>query len=111
MQNNNRVPEAIEIYRKINVLDPNYAPAFLNAGILYIEENQLEQAYEQFNILVGIAPTDHLGFFYRGYTLYLQDKLDLAKADIEQSLVYDSNYEKAKKVLNDITIELKRKNN
>lgn len=111
LQNHDRVGDALEIYRKINVLDPNYAPAFLNAGILYIEEDQLEQAYEQFNILVGIAPTDHLGFFYRGYTLYLQDKLESAKADLEQSLVFNENFEKTKKVLNDVNIELKRKNN
>jgi tetratricopeptide (TPR) repeat protein len=110
LQNNDRVPEALEIYRKINVLDPNYAPAFLNAGILLLEEEELDRAYEQFNIFVGIAPTDPLAYFYRGYTLYLQDKLELAKKDLEQSLVYDADNENTLKVLNDLTIEMKRNN-
>ncbi len=110
LQNNDRVPEALDLYREINILDPNYAPAFLNAGILYIELKEYEKAYEQFNILVGIAPTDHLGYFYRGYTLYLQDKLEDAKKDVEQSLVYDPDFKKATDILKDINIELKRKN-
>ena len=110
LQNHDRVPEALDIYRQINIKDPYYAPAFLNAGILLLEMEEFERAYEQFNILIGIQPTDHLAYFYRGYTQYLQGKLEPAKADLEQSLVYKDNYEKAKKVLNDINTEIKRKN-
>lgn len=110
LQNNNRVPEALDLYRQINVLDPNYVPAFLNAGILYIEENELDKAYEQFNILVGIEPTDHLGYFYRGYTEKLRGNFKKAKQDIEQSLVYKDDYQKAIDVLKEVEIEIKREN-
>ena len=108
LQNHDRVPEALDLYREINVIDPSYAPAFLNAGILFIEINELDKAFEQFNILVGIAPTDHLGHFYRGYTQKLRGNFEAAKIDIEQSLVYKPEYENAIRELADLNIELKR---
>ena len=96
LQNNKKITEALEIYRQINIVDPNYAPAFLNAGILYLEKYQFDQAYEQFNILVGINPTNHLGYYYRGLVFAAQKKDAKAKADFEQALVYKPDYQKAK---------------
>ncbi len=108
LQNHDRVTEALELYREINLIDPSYAPAFLNAGILYIAEDELEKAYEQFNILVGIAPTDHLAYYYRGLTLKLQGKLKAARQDIEQSLVYKDDFQKAIEELKNVNTEIKR---
>ena len=34
LQNNGKVKEAIELYKKINHLDRHYLDAYLNAGIL-----------------------------------------------------------------------------
>lgn len=104
LQNNKQILQALEIYRQINIVDPNYAPAFLNAGILYLEEYKFEEAYEQFNILVGINPTNHLGYYYRGLVFAAQKQNDKAKADFEQALVYKPDFKKA----NDELVRMKQ---
>ena len=101
-QNHNDVPAALDLYRQINVLNPSYSPAFLNAGILYIEEDKLEQALEQFNILVGLEPTEHLGYFYRGLTYKLMGQKEQAITDFENSLKFKEDYEKARLELLDL---------
>lgn len=103
-QNNNDVPGALEIYSRINNLDPTYTPAFLNSGILFLEKENYERALEQFNIMVGIDPSSYLAYFYRGYAKMLMGKKIEAKADFENALRINPDYEKA---LNQMT-ELKR---
>ena len=105
-QNHDEVDQALENYRKINVLDPNYSPAFLNAGILYLEREEYQKAFEQFNILVKLEPSDHKSYFYRGLVHKQLGNLDLAKADFENALAIKEDYQKAI----DQLIELKRDN-
>lgn len=66
LQNHKDIPGAIEIYRSIIVDDKSYIDAYLNSGILYLEMDSLDRAYEQFNLMVGMNPTNYLGFYYRG---------------------------------------------
>ncbi len=95
LQNNDRIPEALELYEQINTLAPDYVPAFLNAGILFLETENFERAYEQFNIIVGAEPTSHLGYYYRGLAQKGLGNLELAKSDFQQALNLKSDYQKA----------------
>ena len=101
-QNHDNVPGALELYRQINVLQPSYSPAFLNAGILYIEIGELEAALEQFEILVGLEPGNHLGYFYRGLTYKLMGKKEQAITDFENALRFKEDYKKARLELLDL---------
>ncbi|MBK8700189.1 MAG: tetratricopeptide repeat protein [Saprospiraceae bacterium] len=56
LQNQGKENEAISLYRKIINANPGYTAAYLNSGILLMEKDSLDQALEQFNIMVG---TDH----------------------------------------------------
>ncbi len=81
LQNHNDIPGAIEMYRAIIIEDKSYADAYLNSGFLYLELDSLNRAYEQFNLLVGINPTNHLGFYYRGVVNEKQGKMEAALKD------------------------------
>lgn len=94
LQNNGKEDEALEIYRKINVIDKNYTDAYLNAGILYLGKDSIEQAYQQFNVLVNIKPTLHLAHYYRGIANEMKGQLDNAKLDYETSVRLKSNFSK-----------------
>ncbi len=102
LQNNNQVDQAIEIYRQINLIDKQFPQAYLNAGLLYLEKDSLNSAYDQFNILVNSNPTNYYGFYYRGITNELMNRLDLAKADYETCLRIKPNFVKAKQALEDL---------
>ena len=103
LQNDNKIDEALEVYRRINRLDRNYEPAFLNAGILFLERNELEQAYEQFNILVNINPKYAIAYYYRGLVSEKQGNTSAAKSDYQNALNFNPDYEKAKRALSKLS--------
>jgi len=99
LQNNGKEDEALTIYRKINLIDKNYAEAYLNAGILYLEKDSIKQAYDQFDILINISPTNHLAHFYRGICNEIVDEIELAKQDYITTLRLNPRFTKAQKAL------------
>jgi tetratricopeptide (TPR) repeat protein len=86
LQNHGDVPKAIELYRKINMTDREYVDAYLNPGILYIEQDSLDKAYEQFNLLTQNIPTDYRGFMFRGLVNKLKGNTTGGEADINSAL-------------------------
>lgn len=99
LQNHSQEDQALEIYRQINLIDKNYAEAYLNAGILYLDRDSIKQAYEQFDILINIKPTNHLAHYYRGITNELIGKIDNAKEDYKTTLILKPTFTKAKAAL------------
>ncbi|MDG1716012.1 MAG: hypothetical protein P8H42_00125, partial [Saprospiraceae bacterium] len=86
---------AQKLYRKIHILDKNYLKANLNSGLLYIEQDSLEKAYEQFNIITQNNPGNHVGYYYRGVVHELQGNLENALRDDQNSMNIKPDYEKA----------------
>lgn len=102
LQNSNRVSEAIDIYKEINSRDPQYTDAYLNTGILYLDQDSLAQAYEHFDILVKIDPQNYLGYYYRGITRMFNGDKAGAKADLQQTLKFNPSFEKAEIALKEL---------
>src|SRR5690606_32874798 len=69
LQNNDRIPEAIDIYTHIHTLDAQYPEAYLNASILYLVLDSLDAAEREIDILNNIDPTNAAGWFYKGRIL------------------------------------------
>ncbi len=95
LQNSNRIPEAIALYKEINKRDPQYTDAYLNTGILYLDQDSIAQALEHFDILVKIEPQNYLGYYYRGVSYMFSGDDVRAEADLKQSLRFNSSFEKA----------------
>jgi len=95
LQNNEDVLGAQKLYRKIHILDKNYLKANLNSGLLYIEQDSLEKAYEQFNIITQNNPGNHVGYYYRGVVHELQGNLENALTDYQNSMNIKPDYKKA----------------
>lgn len=102
LQNHKQIPEAIELYKKINLIDVQYPDAYLNSGLLYLELDSLGQAFEQFNILVSTDVTNPLGYFYRGYTYEQGGEMEKAKSDYKQALQLAPEFEEARKALEEL---------
>ena len=99
LQNHNDIPGAIELYRAIIIEDKSYTDAYLNSGILYLELDSLDKAYEQFNLLVGINPTNHYGFYYRGVVNEKQGKKEAALKDYSSAHNLNNQDKKVKEAL------------
>ena len=99
LQNNDRVNEALELYKKMHVLDAQYSDAYLNAGILYFTQDDLEKAQAEFEILSAVEPESAAAQYYLG--LILEQNGDRAGAiqRLEQALALDANYRDAEDIL------------
>ena len=99
LQNNDLLTEAIAEYDKIKQIDKNYEDAYLNSGILYMEMDSIDRAFQEFNIMVGVKPESHLGYYYRGLANESLGKLEDAKNDYTSCLNLRRGFKKAKEAL------------
>jgi tetratricopeptide (TPR) repeat protein len=99
LQNQDRVLDAIELYRQINVLDTQYEDAYLNTGILYISIDSLAQAKEHFQILKKINPANPFGYYYSGLAEEYAGNPVQAQIEFENALRIKPDYQKAAEAL------------
>ncbi len=99
LQNHGDIPGALKIYREIIEKDREYTDAILNSGLLYIELDSLDKAYEQFNVMAGIAPTNYLGFYYRGIVNEKKGNKDAALKDYESAYNLNRDDKKVEEAL------------
>jgi len=106
LQNSGDIPGALEIYKQIGVKNPQYTDAYLNAGILYMEIDSFEQAFEQMKILAGIEPQNPLPYYYRGLIHKAYGNLEAAKIDLQNALNLAPTFPVAQEELDLVEAEL-----
>ncbi|WP_116107033.1 tetratricopeptide repeat protein [Lewinella sp. IMCC34191] len=80
---------AIAQYRRASTIDRQYVAGNFNAGLLLMEQDSLQRAYNEFNITIMNDPVHARAFFYRGYASELMDDADAARRDYETALRID----------------------
>jgi tetratricopeptide (TPR) repeat protein len=94
-QSQKKTTEAVNLYRKAVEIDPHYANALFNLGILYLEQNDLDKAYQHFNLITKQSVTFYRAYYYRGFIEEKRGNKDAAIADFKQALEFRSDYDKA----------------
>lgn len=102
LQNNDRIDEALEIYKQIHTMDPQYPEAYLNSAILLMYRDSLDAAMKELVILEQIEPTNPATYFYKGKIYQFKGQPDLARAMFEQALRLDGKYEQARDALEEL---------
>lgn len=87
------LPGAIQIYKKIITIDPQYEEAYFNAGLLYLDLDSISQAYNQFNMAIGVYPLHIRAYYYRGLSAEMMGNKEQARRDYEQALALAPDYE------------------
>lgn len=105
LQNNGKTQEAKKIYEEIMLLDKNYQDAYLNLGLILMDEDSLNKAKETFTILTGVAPNNFIGFYMRGIVNEKQNILENALADYQTAY----NLNNTDKSVTEALAELKKK--
>jgi tetratricopeptide (TPR) repeat protein len=90
-----KTPEAVALYRKAVEIDPHYSNALFNLGILYLEQNDLDKAYQHFDLIIKQSATFYRAYYFRGFIEEKRGNKDAAIADYRQALEFRSDYDKA----------------
>lgn len=93
------LPGAIEMYRRISLVDPQYEDAYFNSGLIYLDMDSIDQARKQFDITIKTSPTFIRAYYYRGLAQEMLGNKAAARADYEQALRMAPEYEKAQEGL------------
>lgn len=102
LQNNDKIEEALEIYRHIHTLDAQYPEAYLNAAILLMVQDSLDAAMKELTILKNVDPANPAAWFYTGKIYQMQGDKARAKAAYEQALRLDDTYDQARDGLQEL---------
>ena len=106
LQNNGDIPGALELYREINIKSPNYTDAYLNAGLIYMEIDSLDQAFEQMNLLAGVEPQNPFAYYYRGLIHNAYGNYEAAAIDLQNSLNISPDFKVAEELLTEVRTKL-----
>ncbi|HFA49439.1 MAG TPA: tetratricopeptide repeat protein [Bacteroidetes bacterium] len=87
---------AIKLYKKINTIDPQYMDGYYNTGLLYLDMDSLQRAYQSFDIAVKYAPQFPDAYYHRGVAAELMGNKAQAISDYKNVLNLDPDYASAK---------------
>lgn len=98
-----KLQEAIQVYRDLALIDPNYDDAYYNSGLIYLDMDSIPQAYNQFDICIKTAPLHIRAYYYRGLTAEFLDRKEQAISDYKQALVLAPDFEDAQEGLSRVS--------
>ncbi len=99
MHLNNKFDEAIELLKDVNKLDPQFVEGYFRTGIIYLEMDSLDQAYNHFDIVVSVDPALPKAYYYRALTSEMKGSIESAKNDYQQALNLDPKFDRAQAAL------------
>lgn len=91
--------KAFAIYRDIIVRNPDYSNAYFDVGMIYLELDSLQKAYDHFNISIKTDPLFVMAYYYRGVSAELMGNREAALADYQQANKMSPNYPEPKEAL------------
>ena len=75
--------------------DKNFSDAFFGMGWILMQQDSIEKARRQFDIVTGIEPNNPDGWYNRGLCSEMLGEKQKAIADYEQALAFDPEYKNA----------------
>ena len=88
--------EAVKVYQEIIERHPSHTDAYYNLGLVYMEVEEWQKAYDHFNLTVQMNPLYFKAFFYRGVASEQLGNVELALKDYDQAMRMAPNFEKAR---------------
>lgn len=95
----NDLPGAIALFKKVNVIDPQFEEGYHNLGLLYLDADSLDKAYNSFDFAIKTNPMFAESYFFRGMASKMKGELAKAKNDFQQALRLKPGYEYAENEL------------
>lgn len=95
----NDLKGAIQLFKKTNVVDPQYADGYYNTGLLYLDLDSSDQAYQCFDLAIKFDPAFAEAYYHRGVVAEAKGNMDQARSDYDNVLRLEPDFEGAKAAL------------
>jgi len=92
--------QAIGVYKEVILMNPSYADAYYNIGLVYLEKDSLDKAYENFDLTIKMNPLYFKAFFYRGLAEENRGNTEKALKDYEQAMKMAPGFDKPREAYN-----------
>jgi len=79
---------AINTYKSLIILQPQYEQAYYNIGYIYYNQNTIDTAYSNFDMAIKVNPTYAKAYFMRGSCSEIEGRLQQALADYKQASIF-----------------------
>jgi tetratricopeptide (TPR) repeat protein len=86
-------------YRNVILHERDYTNAYLNMGYVYMQQDSLDKAYRQYDLLTQLDPSNEEAYYNRGLVNELMGKKAEAIADYKQALVFSPDYAEPQEAL------------
>ena len=86
-----QMDKAIEVYSRAIKLNPNYADAYNNRGVTYVEKGNLDHAIEDFNTAIDLKP-NYAAYNNRGLAYDKKGEFNRAIEDYTKVIDLNPNY-------------------
>jgi len=83
---------ALKSFKKVLSIDPNFAPSYVNIGIIFKEKKEHEHAIKNFKIALKINPNLPDAFYNIGIISSEEGKLDSAIKNYKKAIKLNPNY-------------------
>jgi tetratricopeptide (TPR) repeat protein len=104
----NDLAGAIRLFKKTNVINPQYADGYYNVGLIYMDMDSLNQAYQRFDLAVKYAPEFAEAYYHRGLAAEKSGNIAQAKSDYDNVLRLDPDFQSAKEAIRRLSKEQKK---
>lgn len=91
-QDMNDFKNAKEQYKQAILKNRDYPDAYFNMGYILLQQDSLEKAKRQFDIITQLEPNDPEAYYNRGLCSELMGMKDEAIKDYKQALAFDDTY-------------------
>jgi len=96
LQNKQQYEPAKKEYHNIILHDPQYTDALFGMGWILLQQDSLEKAHRQFDLVTKVEPNNAKAYYNRGLCSELMNQKTDALKDYEQALTFDKNMPQAK---------------
>lgn len=90
---------ALELYKRAIRKEPMNEDGYYNAGLVYLEMDSLDQAYQHFDMAIQNSPLYVGAYYFRGYTAEKLGNAAQAKEDYQHALRLAPDYSDAQEGL------------
>ena len=98
-QENKDYVAAKEAYKRCILKDRHYADAYFNLGYMLMQEDSVQKAWRQYNIVTKIDPMNPAAYYNRGLCSEMMDSVKNAIGDYKMAISLDTTYSSPKEAL------------